>query len=393
MPAAFLSLGEAPETIARHAYWPTRVADVVERTSPDVVVFSHWPSVQIDERLAQPTVIDFHGPHMLERAFQGYRSTSENAQEKLAALRKADFFTCAGDWQRHYFLGWILMAGADVTRDVIATVPVSLSPDLPARQSAPEESVFVYGGVFLPWQDPFTGLRTLVRTLEEEHAGRLLFFGGTHPGYADAIGGVDRFRALEAELVRSPRVEVRGLRPHEELLEAYAGASVAFDLMRPNVERELAFTTRTVEYLWCGLPVVYNDYAELAGYIREYEAGWTVDPDDEAAIRAIVRSILRSPEEVCRRGENAQRLVRERLTWERTIEPLDAFVRDPRVRSLESPPEPAFISDGLADEAKPLRQLVAEAAYHWRHGGPSALASISLGFVRKKVRRRRRGPD
>ncbi|PJF27906.1 MAG: hypothetical protein CUN53_02320, partial [Phototrophicales bacterium] len=84
-----------------------------------------------------------------------------------------------------------------------------------------------------------------------------------------------------------------------------------------------------VEYLWAGLPVVYNNYAELARYIERYEAGWTVDASDPTAIKAVVREILTHPAEVARRGANAQRLVREALNWETTITPLDRFVRDP----------------------------------------------------------------
>ena len=121
--------------------------------------------------------------------------------------------------------------------------------------------------------------------------------------------------------------------PHDQLLRNYAGAGAALDLMACNLERELAFTTRTVEYLWCGLPVIYNDYAELATWIREYDAGWTLDPHDEAAIRRTVSGILDQPGRLETYGRNAQRLVREQLTWNRTIEPLDAFVRSASKRS------------------------------------------------------------
>ncbi len=49
------------------------------------------------------------------------------------------------------------MAGFDLRHEVIRTMPVSLSPELPEHKSqgAP---VFVYGGVFLPWQDSVTSV-------------------------------------------------------------------------------------------------------------------------------------------------------------------------------------------------------------------------------------------
>ena len=65
-------------------------------------------------------------------------------------------------------------------------------------------------------------------------------------------------------------------------------AHVAMDLMRRNPERELAFASRTVHYLWCGLPVIHSRILEVAALIEEYEAGWMVDPEDAAGIRAMV---------------------------------------------------------------------------------------------------------
>ena len=113
--------------------------------------------------------------------------------------------------------------------------------------------------------------------------------------------------------------------------------SVAWDLMPYNSERGMAFTSRTAEYLWAGLPVVHQRYAELSGHIAEYEAGWLVDPEDPVAIREVVHRIVSSPEEVRLRGRNAQALARDRLDWAKTIEPLGRFVCDPEGRRNGSP--------------------------------------------------------
>jgi len=86
-----------------------------------------------------------------------------------------------------------------------------------------------------------------------------------------------------------------------------------------------------VEYLWCGLPVIYNNYAEITDYIREYNAGWIVDPQDREAIATVLNEIFEHPEQVAERSQNAQRLVRERLTWDKNY-PLDGFVRRPSMR-------------------------------------------------------------
>jgi glycosyltransferase involved in cell wall biosynthesis len=311
--------------------------DVLGGAAPDIIVFQHWVGVGAAADLDVPVALDLHGPLMIETAFQRRADVDpvELAKVKLDAFRRADFVTCAGAQQRFYFLAWLLLSGGDVTADPISVIPVSLPPESPQHEWPSQEVNFVYGGMFLPWQDPSVSLLTLVSVLESEDAGRLDFFGARHPMYPDMETPL--LDELELRLKDSPRVAVHGLWPRDRLLEHYRTSYVALDLMRRNTERELAFTTRTAEYLWCGLPVVYNDYGDLTPMIRDYEAGWIASPDNADGLRELLRKIVHDPAEIRRRSTNAQRLARERLNWARTTDPLDRFCRDPvRRRRSES---------------------------------------------------------
>ena len=315
-------------------YTPEDLPRFVARHQPDVIVLQHWRLANYLETSPEyPIVIDFHGPLLLEIQFQANPVLERLRRDKILALHKADFFTCAGEKQRYYFFPWLMLAGCDLRDELIQAIPVSLSPDLPLHQSEGEPS-FVYGGVFLPWQDPILPLRTLIETLETRQRGILKFFGGKHPVVSVPTG---KFEELRAELQRSSRARLQPMIPRDQLIQEYCRSHVAIDLMQRNAERELAFTTRTVEYLWCGLPVIYNNYAELSGYIADYQAGWTLDPADPAGLRRILDEMLDDPAILETRSRNAQRLVRERLTWDRTIAPLDAFCRQPRKREKGQP--------------------------------------------------------
>jgi glycosyltransferase involved in cell wall biosynthesis len=285
-------------------------------------------------------VLDQHGPHLLERQYQSaFRGFEDNARAKRLALRHADYFSCAGELQRLYFLPWLMEAGFALDDGRVCSIPISLSPDLPTHEFS-EEITFVYGGVFLPWQDPRPALLEVMAQLQQRQQGRLQFFGGKHPVYPIDTGV---FEELRVQLESHPRVRVQPMVAHADLIEAYRHAHVAIDLMMRNPERELAFTTRTVEYLWCGLPVIYNNYAELSPLIREYQAGWTLNPTDHAALQQAVTEVFEQPDRMREYSCNAQRLVRERLTWDRTIEPLNEICRTPtlrpRDRAANSQPE------------------------------------------------------
>jgi glycosyltransferase involved in cell wall biosynthesis len=318
---------------------------LVAKIDPDILLFQHWTmSLLLNERPKGYVVIDFHGPALLEILFRHPPSVEKFARQKLNAIARADYFTCAGNKQLHYFLAWLLLAGIDLHEFPISSIPFSMPSESPNHTSWPTNPTFVYGGVFLPWTDPALGLTILVQEMEQLSKGELKFFGGKHP-WAN-LPSEKEFENLRTKLTQSERVRFFPAVPRDELIQEYATASVAWDLMARNPERELAFTSRTVEYLWCGLPVVYNNYAELADYINEYDAGWTVDPSDQEQIRKIVREILNCPESVRRKGENAQRLVRDHLSWEHTVKPLADYCTHPySARRLSETPLIRSIED------------------------------------------------
>jgi len=356
------------------------LGSVVRRADPDIVIVCNWPVMALmpTELLDMPVILDQHGPHFLEREYQGAGDPEENAIAKMVAMRKADFFTCAGERQWRYFQSWLERAGwTEEQRDErTGVVPVSLSPELPER--APADSLtFVYGGVFLPWQDPSVGLFSLIEVMERRDAGQLCFFGGKHPVYAVNTGIFDE---LLARLQESEYVVTPGMVSHDELIRFYLQAHVAIDLMKRNPERELAFTTRTVEYLWCGLPVIYNDYSELSDYIREYNAGWTVDPEDHEAVAAVIEDIFAHPEQIAERGRNAQRLVREKLNWHTNVAPIDRFVRYPRMR-----PHPDVEHSGFSRVARNVRYYLNEARFHYQQRGLGGLLRETFSFVGRQV--------
>ncbi len=393
MPKAVLAGREEliPPEIAALTWETFTLGDVIRKAEPDVVVVCNWPILALVPAawIDVPIVLDQHGPHFIEREFQNAGNDADNTMYKLDALRKADFFTCAGHKQREYFRSWLERAGWTEAeqQERVAAMPVSLSPELPDRQPA-AELTFVYGGVFLPWQDPTPALTMVVETLEAQQTGRLCFFGGRHPVYTVNPGMLEE---LAERLQKSPRVVAPGMVSHDELIEHYRRAHVAVDVMRRNRERELAFTTRTVEYLWCGLPVIYHDYAELSDLIREYRAGWIVEPNDTKAIAAVLEEIIQHPEEVEARSLNAQRLVRERLTWDKTIGPLDDFVRRPRLRQRR----PGVVaSTGVASVAvaalggRTPRELLKTVVGVYRTQGGRAVWRKGYGFLRYRLRNR-----
>lgn len=406
--AALRAYPHVESDIADLAWDENNLSSLVSETGASVVVACGWPLLEQLSECPRPIALDFHGPHLLERTIQKHLDTETNIRTKIACISRADFYSCAGDRQRSYFIPWLLMAGVPYDHAMIHHVPVCVSPDLPPRANDPKsEPIFVYGGVFLPWQDPRTSLTVLVEELERAGRGYLHLYGGRHPFIPLDTA---RFESLVKTLESSERVVSHGMVTHDRLLEAYSRATVAMDIMTQNPERELAFTTRTVEYLWCGLPVLYNDYADLAHLINQYDAGWTIDPGDSKAIRRAIREVLQGPDTVKQRSNNAIQLVRNHLTWETAVDPLAEFCKNPAFRSETrlhlshaDMSDVATLNRAIYDKDVHIRNLEAmlakrsmfkrlryyqeRAGYHFTRGGIRGLRESVFRKIREKFGR------
>lgn len=342
----------------------------VERIRPTVVLLIGWPWANVmTPRPDVFMVIDLTGPYVLENVYSQYQEQATMPWLKIQALQKADFLLCGGDIQRNYFLTWMLLAGYDLKEAPIAVVHMGLDPLLPEPRT-PSEPTFIHGGLFLPWQDPSVMLRQLVSRLERRGKGRLVIIGGTHPSYPFPTGATE---ALVKELGQSARVEIVSLIPYETYVERYLTASVSVDLMQRNVERELAVPHRTIVALWCALPVIYNDYSELSTYIRDYQAGWALSPDKRDDLDRVIDIVLDRPELVETFRGNAQRLVREQFTWDKTVQPLVNYCRKPFRRRRQA---------SLLDQSiNPLDDRVGRAMLQVKHSS----VYQSLKTIKKRL--------
>ena len=336
VPTKLVPEGDAFDEMRRLSFDPQDLHTTILRAEPDILLLEQWGLATHLPETNLPVVLDLHGSLILENAYRRHRSWTSNAAAKIKALRRADLVTCPGDRQLAYFMPWLMMSGADPTDMPVEVVPVSMPPEQPERTANADQPLqVVYGGQLWPWIEPGAGLVAATEALEEMGEGTLSLFVN-EPANQDVMPYDDSTRApawrLPARVLNSDVVNSEGMVPREEMIQRYTAAHLAIDLYGWNTERELAFTTRTVEYLWCGLPVIYGHYGELSKLIRQYEAGWVVDPSNMGAVRATVKAALSDREELQRRSENARRLVAERLSWDKTVAPLDAFVQDPCLR-------------------------------------------------------------
>jgi len=315
----------APELLLELAHDLTDIDDVVARACPDVVLFTTSYLMRFFSGSSQPVVLDLAANIELEAMFTPGSNLSDVLIGRLDQYAKADFFILGSPRQIPWYWPFWMLAGLSIEREPYTIVPICCSPKLPPIPDRQEIS-FISAGMFYPWQDPFDALREVLSALDVEQVGELAIFTGEHPTWTDIHS---RLIDPKSRLGDSERLKIRGLLPFSEIASEWGKCSCAIDVMKPNLERRLANPMRTTTYLWLGIPVIISDFYWVSELVREYDAGWLVDPLAEGAVRRITLDILRNPDILRERAANAQRLVAENLTWDRCVEGLDRFCKSP----------------------------------------------------------------
>lgn len=345
MPGSTFLAEKYRETISeehRELFWRGDTQDdLVWRLKPDAIIFSsNWDHYSLSRKPDVPLIIDLHGSRLIENALW---NSPIDRDRKVQIFGLADCMICAGAVQRNYFNGWLLQAGRiPGDSQFIRYIPISLSPEMPGRYDSYGDDfpLIVSGGGWFPWQNQSKAIFAVANTIERFNRGTFSIYGTPHQ--TDEISPAAQkisqiYEQVKTMAADSSRIRVHDYVSRDELIPIYARSHIALELMQYNLERELAFTTRTVEYLWSGLPVIYNDYSELSHHIKEYDAGWTLPPDDSVALALVLDEIFNHRDRVKEKSVNARRLVADRFTWDRTIIPLVEFLRNPTISPPAAP--------------------------------------------------------
>jgi GT2 family glycosyltransferase/glycosyltransferase involved in cell wall biosynthesis len=385
----------------------------------DIVIFqghalSAFESLQRSKKIL---VVDIYDPMHLEQLEQGrdlpmaqWEAQVSDATEVLnEQLVRGDFFLCASERQKHFYLGQLAALGrlspstyeGDPDFDnLISVVPFGTPSDPPVHERdvlkgvragfGTDDKVLLWSGGVYNWFDPKTLIRA-VAALEARRGGVRLFFQGTkhpHPGVPEMEVVADS-RELAATLgvldqsvfFNDSWVDYADRQNY--LLEADAGVSTHYS----HVETTFSFRTRILDYLWAELPMVVTEGDHFADLVRAEGMGIVVPAQDVDALTDALEKILFDPKFAAAAKANIAR-VRQWYTWDVVLAPLVDFVADahhaadfrmPKSGKVKSDEKPAKKPRKRAGFRHDLRQSV----HYLQNGGPR----VVFGKVRTRFRR------
>ncbi len=357
-------------------------------------------------------VCDMYDPMHLELLEQGKSATDDEREDDLKAitmvineqLRRGDFFLCASDRQRYFWLGHLAGLGrltptvydADPTsRSLLSVVPFGLSSKPPERTGpgirgridgiGGNDRVVLWAGGVYSWFDPLTLISAMSELQRNRQGAKLVFLGMRHPNPEVPemdIGMRTRALANTLGLTGSTVFFNEGWVPYAErqnwLLDADCGVTTHFE----HVETTFAFRTRVLDYLWAGLPIVTTDGDSFADLVRREGLGVVVPPENPHALAYALDRVLYDTDFAASCRERIAR-VREEFTWERALAPLVEYCRNPHQAADRLPGNAPLVRRAPLRGGALLRRDLDLIRSYLADGGPGEVARRALGRVRR----------
>lgn len=346
----------APQTFSIRTYQEGRAETLKPLVdAADIVLLSgfviyHHPFLR---DMPQYRVIDLYDPTVLENLerFAARSLDEQNALHHTGVIAYndlftlGDFFICATEKQRDYWLGALTSANrvnpttyaADPTlRRLIDVVPFGLPDDPPQHTQrvlkgthpriGENDKVILWGGGLWDWFDPLTAIEAMPRVLERVPQARLFFVGTRHPN-PDVPASRMAQRAIQraTELGLKDRTVffndwVAYSQRQNYLLEADIGISLHGD----HIEARFSVRTRLMDYLWANLPMVVTGGDALSDLVVANGLGRVVAPGSVDDVAQALSELLQVPIDRARFQS-----VAARLRWSRVAEPLVRYIAEP----------------------------------------------------------------
>lgn len=309
------------------------------------------------QRSCKVMVVDVYDPMHLEQLEQGRElppaQWSKQVLEATAVLndqlRRGDFFLCASERQRLFWLGQLAALGRinpqNYVHDpdllgLIDIAPFGLSRVVPQHTRDAlkgvhpgigiDDKLILWSGGLYNWFDPHT-LIEAVSVLAQRRPNVKLFFQGTkhpHPGVP------------EMEIVRTSRefaADLGVLDTHvffndswvdfddrqNYLLEADLGTSTHHS----HIETTFSFRTRILDYLWAELPMVVTEGDHFGDLVKEKKLGFSVKAGDVEGLSGALEAAL-FDDELRQIFRNNIIEVRKKYYWDVALSPVTEFINN-----------------------------------------------------------------
>lgn len=303
-------------------------------------------------------IVDLYNPFNLESLemfrdrdmAERLRIDKNNLNILKLQLTIGDFFICASEKQRDYWIGMLSAMGrvnpynydSDSTfKQLIDVVPYGISSNPPEHTHEvmkgvipnikEDDRIALWGGGIWNWLDPITVIKALWEITRSRKDIKVVFTGIKHPDPK-----LPEMKKCTEAIKLSKELDLFGQyvffnewTPYNErqdfLLEADAGLSIH----QERIETEFSYRTRVMDYIWARLPVITTVGDSVAKMVKEENIGEVVKYEDAHHLARVMESMLlnKSLREIYKKNLDK---VAPRFYWENVTRPLVEYCTNPQ---------------------------------------------------------------
>ena len=303
-----------------------------------------------------PIAVDLYVPYLLESLVWHDRDDwtewtpayEEYLRVQLELLRVGDYFFCASERQRDYWLGWLhaqkrinphTYRNDPTLRKLIDIVPFGL-PDGEIQPTkavlkgvnpriSKEDKLILWSGGLWDWLDPLTLIKA-IHSLVPRYPNLKLYFMGTHHPNSDVNNMTMPARAIELcrELnLLDEHIFFGDWVSYFERENYLAEADLAVISHPDHIETHFSFRSRVLDAIWAEIPIIITDGDDFASEVKRQKIGVVIPQADvDAMAFSIEKALYKDSLHVSR--DNFTNL-KTSLRWSNVITPLLNFCNKP----------------------------------------------------------------
>jgi glycosyltransferase involved in cell wall biosynthesis len=266
-------------------------------------------------------------------------------------LKSGDFFICANEKQRDFWLGMLMALGRiDIRlykdernlKNIIDIVPFGIPNEEPyhthnvLRGVYPgikkEDKVIIWGGGVYDWLDPLTAIRAVHKIVANRPEVKLFFMGVKNP-----YRPLPKMRLAQEAIELSRELGIYNKNvffndwvAYEERQNYLLEAGIGISTHHKNSEAYYSSRTRVLDYIWAGLPIIISEGDGFSEIVKRYQLGLVVKDNDVDAVAQGILRLLDDTEFYHNCKKNIKHISAS-FFWDKAIAPLNHYCHFPAI--------------------------------------------------------------
>lgn len=295
-------------------------------------------------------IVDLYNPFNLE-SLEMFKDS--NMEERIRIdknnlnilkfqLTIGDFFICASEKQRDYWIGMLNAVGRinpysydsdNTLRSLIDIVSSGIPSEPPLRSNLSirdeiadikeEDFIILWGGGIWNWLDPITAIKALWEITRSRKDIKLVFMGIKHPDpkLPEMKKCIEAIRLSKELDLYGKNVFFNEWTPYKSRQALLMRSDVGLSIHHERIETEFSYRTRVMDYIWARLPVITTEGDSIAKMVKVENIGEVVKYENTNQLARVMESVAtnKSLKEIYRKNLNK---IAPRFYWENATRPL-----------------------------------------------------------------------